>query len=505
MNSYDVIIVGAGNGGLVSALLLIKEGFKVLLLDEHNMVGGLSKYSKLGRFEFGNSIHNLYLNDNSICDYKIKDILEKCGIEDEICFSNVSNLFKVVTKNQEISMPFGIDEYIKKVEELVPGSYNSVKEFFDIALECREAMKYINDNIDNIDYTYIKQNYYNFMKVAGYSVSKVMDTIGIPLSAQEIINVLWVLLGSSETEISFVTYSSLLLNMVENGYRVPTYNNYEISLSLANSFLVNGGELKLNSKVVKLLVEDNKINGVKLEDGTIYYSNYVIVNSTPENVYGKLIDPSIVPRRALKSVNKREIGGRSLTINIGLNRSAEELGLDQYMYFLYQTLDSDVEYARMKELLSGNQVAIVHNNANSNISPVGTCSLSLTTVYFDDCFGDYVDSDRYFTDVREISKRLIDMFEKFTKVKIREFIEEIEIVSPINVALFNDNPEGCTYGNKLIGLDDMLPRMLNYKNENYVDGLYLCGGFDGDVYGYSSSFVSGLNCKNAIMKDIKGE
>lgn len=505
MNSYDAIVVGAGNGGLVSALLLLKEGLKVLLLDEHNMVGGLSKYSKMGRFEFGNSIHNLYLSNNSNCDYKIKDILEECGVADEICFSDVSSLFKVITNNQEFSMPFGIDEYIKKIEELVPGSYESVRTFFDIALECREAMKYINDNIDNVDYNFIKENYYNFMKVSGYSVSKVMDTLEIPLSAQEIINVLWILLGSSETEISFVTYSSLLLNLVENGYRVPTYNNYEISLALSNAFLENGGELKLNSKVVNILVDDNKVNGVKLEDGTLYYSNYVVVNAIPQNVYGKLIDSSLIPREALRSVNRRELGGRSLTVNIGLNRSASELGLDQYIYFLYQSLDSDVEYARMKELLSGNQVAIVHNNANESISPVGTCSLSLTTVYFDDCFGDYVESERYFIDVREISKRLIDMFEKFTKVKIKEFIEEINIVSPINVALFNDSPEGCTYGNKLIGLDDTLPRMLNYNNENYIDGLYICGGFDGDVYGYNSSFVSGLNCKNAVMKDIKGE
>ncbi len=503
MNNYDAIVVGTGNSGLVSALSLLNEGLNVLLIDEHNNVGGVSGYSKIGRFEFGNSIHNLYLNDMSECDYKLKDILNDCGVSSDVSFSKVPNLFEIVTRDKRINMPFGIEEYIKKMDELVPGSLEKVRVFFDLALECREAMKYINDNEDKVSFTFIKEHYNNFMKVSGYSVSKVMDALDIPLQAQEIINGMWVLLGCSETEISFVTYASFLLDIIENGYVVPTYNNYDISLSLTNAFLERGGNLLLNSKVVRLLVDENNINGVKLENGTTYFSNNVIVNSSLNNVYGKLIDPSLVPREALKNVNRRQLGGRTFTINLGINRSVDELGLNSYMYFIYQSLDSDVEYNRMRELLSGNQIAIVHNNANNDISPVGTCAITLTTVYFEDCFGDYVENERYFTDVREITQRLINIFEKYTKVKIADFIEEMEIISPINIAAINDSPEGCTYGYSLKGMDDTLPRILNRKNEKYINGLYVCGGFDGDAYGYNSSFVSGLKGAKEVMKSIK--
>lgn len=302
-----------------------------------------------------------------------------------------------------------------------------------------------------------------------------------------------------------MTYATFLLDLIQYGYSVPTYNNYDISLTLLNSYLERGGELKLNSRVVKILTDDNKVNGVKLEDGTLYYSNNVIVNSSLNNVYGKLLDPSVVPREAFKNVNRRKLGGRTLTINLGLNRSAEELGLNNYTYLLYQSLDSDVEYSRMKELLSGNQIAIVHNIANKDISPVGTCALSLTTIYFEDCFGEYVENERYFTDVKEISQRLIDIFEKYTKVKITDYIEEMEIVSPVNNAMVNDYPEGCTYGYLLDGDDDMLPRILNKDKENYIEGLFVCGGFDGDVYNYNSSIMSGIDCKDAIMNNIREE
>lgn len=38
-NTFDVIVVGAGNGGETGALTLCKAGKKVLLLEKHNITG----------------------------------------------------------------------------------------------------------------------------------------------------------------------------------------------------------------------------------------------------------------------------------------------------------------------------------------------------------------------------------------------------------------------------------------------------------------------------------
>ena len=57
--SYDVIIVGAGNGGLVAACTLSQMGFRTLLLEKHNLPGGCAASFVRGRFEFEASLHNL--------------------------------------------------------------------------------------------------------------------------------------------------------------------------------------------------------------------------------------------------------------------------------------------------------------------------------------------------------------------------------------------------------------------------------------------------------------
>ena len=48
-----------------------------------------------------------------------------------------------------------------------------------------------------------------------------------------------------------------------------------------------------------------------------------------------------------------------------------------------------------------------------------------------------------------------------------------------------------------------MPRILNNPNEQYIKGLYVCGGFDGDIYGYSSSLVSGLTTGMEAKKGDK--
>ena len=55
----EIIIIGAGLGGLSAALDLARSGVRVLVLERHNLPGGFATSFKRGRFEFEPSLHEL--------------------------------------------------------------------------------------------------------------------------------------------------------------------------------------------------------------------------------------------------------------------------------------------------------------------------------------------------------------------------------------------------------------------------------------------------------------
>ncbi|MBR6335105.1 MAG: FAD-dependent oxidoreductase, partial [Clostridia bacterium] len=59
MKKYDVIVIGAGNGGLAAAATCAKAGLSTLLLERHNIPGGSASSFVRGRFEFEPSLHEL--------------------------------------------------------------------------------------------------------------------------------------------------------------------------------------------------------------------------------------------------------------------------------------------------------------------------------------------------------------------------------------------------------------------------------------------------------------
>ena len=101
MNNYDVIVIGSGNSGLLSALSLKVDGYNVLLLEANNNVGGLSKSIVKGRFEFNNILHSLFLKNKTTDRFRIDNVFSKCKIEDELRFSPLPELCRIITPNAD--------------------------------------------------------------------------------------------------------------------------------------------------------------------------------------------------------------------------------------------------------------------------------------------------------------------------------------------------------------------------------------------------------------------
>src|SRR5262249_18623450 len=75
-SSYDAVIIGAGIGGLVAANPLAREGLRVLLIQQHFMVGGYCSQFRRKGFTFDAATHFYPLlgNPNTIPGRLLKDL-----------------------------------------------------------------------------------------------------------------------------------------------------------------------------------------------------------------------------------------------------------------------------------------------------------------------------------------------------------------------------------------------------------------------------------------------
>ena len=88
--TYDIIIIGAGLGGLTAGAKLAKEGKKVLLIEQHNRPGGCATTFKRKDFVFEVGLHEMDGLVNA--DMKIK-IFRELGVFDKVEFLRVPEFY----------------------------------------------------------------------------------------------------------------------------------------------------------------------------------------------------------------------------------------------------------------------------------------------------------------------------------------------------------------------------------------------------------------------------
>lgn len=504
--NYDAVVIGSGNGGLIAALKLAKSNKKVLLVERHILPGGFATGFNRGRFYFEASLHEL-------CDFGHEDkhgnlytLFKELDLLDKLHFVDVPEAFKAINfkTKESYEMPFGIDNFINKMEEYVPGSRKSMTTFFKLGEEISKTLGYLNKSGGKPDTKVLMKDYPNFMRVAVYSVDKVLNAIKMPKKAQEILNTYWSYLGAATDELGFVHYCVMVYLYVNLKAQIPLERSHQISATIIEEIKKCGGEVYFGDGVKEILIEDNKVSGVVLDSGKVIHTHHVISNASPESVYGNMIkDKSLIPEQQLKLSSFRELSGRGFSLFLGLNKSKEELGLNSYSYFIYDSFNSRETFNSMKDLNNFNQVTVVLNNALENASPKGTTIMYMTSLYFSDIFDKEINETNYFDLKDKLAKGYIKRFEDATGCKISDSIEEIEIATPLTYAHYTSSPDGTIYGYLTAGLDNMLPRLNTMYDEAHLNGLRFAGGHAARSSGYNSSYLSGDLAAKLTLADMK--
>ena len=350
---YDAIIIGAGISGLLMALALCKEKKNVLVIEKSDRIGGNCHTYEIDGYHIDTGPHAI---TGLFCG-PLQTLMDK--------------YFSVVPKFIPIGSYYA--RWQDKLQE-IPLTLTQLS-FFDI-LPKKDRVLLAGVMIDAVTKSSVNENVlekstYDFIKKYNFSSRslKFTDALSYFLSGKSMKETpVWRMLGGSgyidENDKSLKRHLKKMLKFAKHdGYNAQGYplgGIQSISSCALNSIPKNRVSFRMDEKVSKFIVKNNRIKGVQTDKG-VYYANTVVYSGFVKDLPFLTNDLSPEYISELKKIKQT----KSVTLWLGLKKKMPELSyMGSEVYF-----DTDTPYW-----------ALPTSNFDSNLTPKNKQLVGFTTV-----------------------------------------------------------------------------------------------------------------------------
>lgn len=466
MQKYDVIIIGAGIGGLTCGCYLAKFGLKVLLLEQHFKVGGCCSSFIRNGFTFDVGPHYLSsLRETGILFEILKDlnVIDKL----EILRNQVTD--KIIMPDRELCIWKHYDKTIAEFIEHFPTESNNIRNFFKMILN------------SSVFHLILKLKYLTFQEFLDscFSDYKLKMTLSVFLGN----------LGISPKSVSALVSVIVFREFVLDGGYYPKGGMDILPNLLLKRIVDSGGCVKLNTKVNKILFNRNRIVGVKTSEGYEFLSEFVVSNIDAKHTFCNLID---FPTCEQKKIYKLSSSCSAVSVYLGVNEQMVIPSRYKYMNWNFYTYDINSCYARNNLSFSGDFPYLffsIPTLIDSTLAPGGKNVIRIL-----------IGAEWYTKKFWKENKK--EFYENIlTKVDnlfpgIRSFIEVSEISTPITFFNFTLNNRGSIFGWE--ALPSQIGRHI-FPSRTSIKNLYLVGHWTTNGFGQSGISVVASSGKNVAI------
>jgi len=337
---FDVIVIGAGMGGLSAANFLAKYDKRVLVIEKHDKPGGyLTSFIRKG-FQFDSGVFHLTeMGENET----IPSFIRFWG--GKIDTIKVQYKFKIFVGENEYIIDGGHSE-----EDLIkyfPKERKSIIKFFQISNKMLdETMKsgppkapYDMSLFEKISFglkSFIKSP--TFMK---YSRKNGNEFLAKLFSNKILANIIYSYYPIKN--LIFFSFSYGWLNMKRNENYYPIGGMQAIPDECVTTLKRNKGTIKLNTEVSKILVIDDKAIGVKCKNGEEYYSEIIISNSPIHYTLNHLLEEHDKITDFRNHINKRGVFFSPMLLFLGIDEKFDSKGINFHIFIDEEAMNVNID------------------------------------------------------------------------------------------------------------------------------------------------------------------
>lgn len=506
-DNYSVIIIGSALSGMASALELSNHGVdNILILEQHNLPGGVATSFVRGGSEIEASLHEMMsIGENS--KLSIGKFFKDNGIDIE--WIRTPDAFRYIDNETNVLIHSGFDGEMEKTAKEISSVvndkdgkvYQETLRFLKMCLKVYEGMLYISEH--KVSKAKILFKYPEVAQICGYTVKEVLDSFDIPQKVKEVLSAYWIYLGNRIDELPAMIYCYMIADYFGYGAYIPRHTSHEMSLKMAEKCIERGVEIEYGKRVDKILVKDKKVTGVKLKDGTIINSKYVISGSYPNAVFTKMIEPEIeIPKDVRPFYSSKKLSLSCFSVALVLDEPPEKLNIKDYStFYAPDGMDFDLIMKDLKGLGPYRYITSICTSLAYKENKKETL-YSITALPYSDGWLN-VNEENY-EEIKEKNARyFIELESKRLNVNLFEHIKEIVIETPVSVSHYTGAFRGLVYGYQHNMNDTILARMDVDDKKSFIHGLSFAGAHQSTGDGMGPAITNGRKAARDILSFMK--
>ena len=319
---YDVVIVGAGIGGLACGALLAKYGANVLIIERHTRPGGfVTSYERKG-FQF--QVPSIIGGCGPGGD--LTRVIDHLGIR--LDFEQVEPLMRFVYPEHDITVPTDTDQYADILKENFQPQTTNINAYF-------KALKTIGKGLDirmmrrplgfpgimrGLAYPVTAPQVFSYM-VSGTTYGKMLDKYFSDEQIKMIVATPWPFLGCPPWELSALAMVAMLRSYAGGAY-VPVGGYQAFADAFAKSFTDSGGTLLLGHEVTSINTDNGRVCEVETVPRSRVLTEMVVSDADSKSTFLRLLDRENFTSTFLEKTDEGPVSMTGLVIHLGLGKKA---------------------------------------------------------------------------------------------------------------------------------------------------------------------------------------
>jgi prolycopene isomerase len=493
--SFDVIVIGSGIGGLVTATQLAAKGASVLVLERYLIPGGSAGYFERQGYRFDVGASMIFGFGQNGTTNLLTRALNAVNVQLETIPDPVQIHYHL-PDGLDIKVDRVYERFLQNLTAYFPHESKGVRQFYD---ECWKVFNCLNsmDLLSLEEPRYLIRVFFQHMTsclgLVKYLPQNAGDVARRYIKDPQLLKFIdmecycWSVVPAQMTPM--INAGMVFSDRHYGGVNYPKGGVGQIAQKLVEGLILAGGKIQYQARVTEILIENEKAVGVRLANNKIYLAKRIVSNATRWDTFEKLLQQKKLPSNERIWQQRYQKSPSFLSLHMGVKKEVLPQGTECHHILL--------DHWEQMSASGGTVFVSIPTLLDPSLAPVGYHIIHAFTPHW---LADWqqLSPSEYEAKKEAAAWGIINRLEKIFP-GLDEGLDYLEVGTPRTHRRFLGRDDG-TYGpiprRKLRGLLGMP------FNRTAIMGLYCVGDSTFPGQGLNAVAFSGFACAHRIAVDL---